>query len=445
MKLDVQINNFGKIHHANIKLRPFTIITGPNNAGKSFIIQALHGFFNSVDNNRVSKTLLDTNVLLQRFFKNFQIMFKDTDPALLDSAELMSAKLDALEQCLLNCDTNGYQIVTVITDYLASYSIFDLRQAYKSVIELAQQHPDFHLTFPNNELNQLVAILSDPIRNLERSIEMAFAKSLLCRFGIKTLGKLKNLTSPYEDLVSLSFDQFAHVQFNAKGHMVVELGNINHYPPLMNLTLLESPVYWKIKSLSNLKKSVKNKSYNNIPRHFYHLLHSLDAQRDSLTTDANILSLIENLTDELGGEIDFSADGDLCFKLANTYHEVPLSATSDGTVQLGMLALLLKHQVINKEGIVFIDAPEMNLHPKWQKLLVTTLYQLSKVGITVVMASHSINIIKACEELMFELNGAQLDNHFGLNQLNQHGLSVNDELPAMDKMTAIMSDLESMG
>ena len=49
MKTDLHIQNFGKVKSADIHLRPFTVIVGPNSSGKSFITKALYSIFHSMN------------------------------------------------------------------------------------------------------------------------------------------------------------------------------------------------------------------------------------------------------------------------------------------------------------------------------------------------------------------------------------------------------------
>jgi predicted ATPase len=62
-----------------------------------------------------------------------------------------------------------------------------------------------------------------------------------------------------------------------------------------------------------------------------------------------------------------------------------------------MIQALLKNNVISKGSFVFFDEPETNLHPAWQVVLTKVLIKLADSGVNVVMATHSLDIIKALE------------------------------------------------
>ncbi|MEW2639140.1 AAA family ATPase, partial [Vibrio cholerae] len=65
MKVDIDIQNFGKIHNAHIKVRPFTVIAGVNSSGKSFISRALYSFFNTVN---LDHFYIETNRLVDEVY-----------------------------------------------------------------------------------------------------------------------------------------------------------------------------------------------------------------------------------------------------------------------------------------------------------------------------------------------------------------------------------------
>ncbi|MER0307322.1 hypothetical protein ABRZ88_22760, partial [Vibrio vulnificus] len=45
----------------------------------------------------------------------------------------------------------------------------------------------------------------------------------------------------------------------------------------------------------------------------------------------------------------------------------------------------------------------VNLHPAWQKVLVDVLYRLSQSGVNIVMASHSVDMMKYIENIMLPM------------------------------------------
>ena len=94
-----------------------------------------------------------------------------------------------------------------------------------------------------------------------------------------------------------------------------------------------------------------------------------------------------------------------------------------------------------KGSFLFIDEPEVHLHPMWQKTLIETLYELSKNGVNIVIASHSIDIMKCIENIMERLPDNELSEHFGINQLNINGESVESSKNNLRQLSSIKVDL----
>lgn len=104
-----------------------------------------------------------------------------------------------------------------------------------------------------------------------------------------------------------------------------------------------------------------------------------------------------------------------------------------------MIALLLRKGAILPGTFLFIDEPEVHLHPSWQMIFVDILYKLSKRGVNVVIASHSIDIMKAIENIMESDDNQQ--THFGINQLSSDGTSVEVSESNFKRIASIKEDL----
>jgi predicted ATP-dependent endonuclease of OLD family len=76
-----------------------------------------------------------------------------------------------------------------------------------------------------------------------------------------------------------------------------------------------------------------------------------------------------------------------------------MSQTAEGIKKIGILSLLIKNGNLNKATILFIDEPETNLHPYAVFELVNVLFQLSKMGVHIFLATHSYYVIKQFEIL----------------------------------------------
>jgi predicted ATPase len=101
------------------------------------------------------------------------------------------------------------------------------------------------------------------------------------------------------------------------------------------------------------------------------------------------------------GEIQFDKQG-FIFKRDQTQYA--MSETAEGIKKLGLLQTLIRNRKIKQGTILFIDEPEVNLHPKAIVGLVEMLFHLARVGIQIYIATHSYFILKRFELFAREYN-----------------------------------------
>jgi len=142
-------------------------------------------------------------------------------------------------------------------------------------------------------------------------------------------------------------------------------------------------------------KQKENTRLTGIPKYFYDLDEAL-REHSKNENSTEIETLITKLEKELGGEFLFRSD-ELVFKNYQSKQEISKKLMSFGMVNLGIIHALLKNNVIKKGSYVFIDEPETNLHPDWQVLLMNTLIALAEKKINIIIASHSVDMLKPLE------------------------------------------------
>ena len=144
------------------------------------------------------------------------------------------------------------------------------------------------------------------------------------------------------------------------------------------------------------------------------------------TGDMAFPDVYERLTgsDVIGGKIAISETGDLSFHENGRSFSLPVTAM--GIANLGILALLIERKVLDEGSFLFIDEPEAHLHPAWQVIMAETLFELSRQGVNVVIATHSADILKWLEVHVkknpdderlvalnqFPVNGREIDEDF---------------------------------
>ncbi|OTQ54705.1 hypothetical protein B6C97_11485, partial [Gilliamella apis] len=257
----------------------------------------------------------------------------------------------------------------------------------------------------------LTNLAKNPEQNIAKSIEQDLRFELQENFQLSKLSQLVNYHNNKE--FSFDFEKLGtiSVQFNkekAQDQIAFQLNrsSIDEFQQLNNIVYIESPIFWKIRPALNLIKrnqlinrSIRSKFFQKellgIPKYFFDLSNLLEVNYTLSPIVSKFEKISSNLKSAIGGKFDISESGDIFFKEENCKNTAfSLYLTSTGTTNLGMLSLLLDKGIISDGSYLFIDEPEINLHPNWQKIMVECLLELSKLNVHVVIATHSIDMIK---------------------------------------------------
>jgi len=450
MRFDLSIKNLGKISDANIKIRPFTVIAGKNSSGKSFVTKSLYSIFNTINKDHLSDKAY-SNIYNLKFFS--EVLTRTTQRPSKQELALFSELLSSI-----------YALEEVIDQAFGAQTFSDQiikTHQLKEPIELVEAN----LLKAHNEIagkNKFVAIASyfdvlkeaikslkllieSPTDTLADEIDKDLSSTLKQNFQVSNLSELKNFHYPDRKNIEFDLDSLGKVKItNEKLSFELVKSSIDEIQKLHNVVYLESPVYWKIanalQDIQTNKKIRKPRQQNitltGVPKHFYDLKELIDTK-----TTAPSIELYQSLNTAIGGEITLSNTGALSYTEKDSKTEINLHNTALGITNLGIISLLLKKGILSKGSFLFIDEPEVHLHPSWQKTMVETLYALSKSGVNVVIASHSIDMMKCVENIMDGLPDAEVNEHFGINQLNSAGESVEESPYPLRQIAAIKADL----
>lgn len=157
--------------------------------------------------------------------------------------------------------------------------------------------------------------------------------------------------------------------------------------------------------------------------------------------DSPLIGKIENILD---GKIIMKGDH---FYLKTGWCEYNIFMVAEGLRKLGTLSYLIANDSLHEKSILFWDEPEANLNPRLIRQLATILVELSQHNIQIIIATHSLYLMKYFDHLIsnyrvtipaayFSLvrEGSRVIVERGerLNQLNTI-VSLNEELELYDK------------
>jgi hypothetical protein len=119
----------------------------------------------------------------------------------------------------------------------------------------------------------------------------------------------------------------------------------------------------------------------------------------------------------LGGDLVLE-DGDLVF-VREDGSRLESQLLAEGHRKLALLIYMLRYGVIERGSTLFWDEPEANLNPAAIRLLAEALHALAGQGVQVILATHSLFLLREFEILQLQAQGARRvpAHYFGLGLL----------------------------
>ena len=117
----------------------------------------------------------------------------------------------------------------------------------------------------------------------------------------------------------------------------------------------------------------------------------------------NIKNVFRHLEDVTGGgEVEMDKDGTIVFRRGK--ESFNMHQTAEGIKKIGILSRLMRNRRLTPTGgcMLFVDEPEVNLHPKAIVLFAEMLHEFAQSGIQVYLTTHSYFLLKRLEQLARE-------------------------------------------
>ena len=448
MKTDLHIQNFGKVKSADIHLRPFTVIVGPNSSGKSFITKALYSIFHSMNKD------FGTDFLISSVEDSFRwtYIIENRIPRISQKDILLYTELRSILSKLQFFINDINEDITILdTSRIASIInelYIPIQDSYAAIKDQLNTGVGSKFKAVESEMLFLEMNIKDIKRFVDEgeNVYISHFKSDLKQEFLENfqVSSLSTLYSQNEENI-FDFSNLGQIQLKNQTIDFYFRNSIAELQQLYNVVYLESPIYFKLKNalrgvrLSNA--SFRRKGFlNQVPKYFYDVDQLLEAKisGDLSNEFSAILNKIENC---IHGSLNIS-NGEISFVDKDRIDvEIPLNMVSSGISNLGLIGLLIKQNVLSKGSYLFIDEPEVNLHTAWQHDMLDVLVDLSKQGVMVVIATHSLDMIYRFEHVVSQEKQLVKKDHFSLNRLTQEGTSI----PSEGLITDIRRAKEDLG
>ena len=416
MSFKVTIKNFGKLTDATIRIGKFTVFAGSNNTGKSFVSKALYSIFSAMNENHV-KALLEPHLApLHSSLRRLGSISKDEHlRAMSDKVANLRKQINDISP---NNDANELDIVEEMfpSVYSSLKEIQDALPELKTVAESfikSRQNEDNggenferarHISFFSRDIERMIERMGRQINHLREIMEFSAGTLVAQGFSRKIeenftqnfqVELLSDLVGGGQDSAVFNIPDIVNIQIGAAMQWNVNWSGMHKMQQYSHVLYLESPSFWKIKNaLEYIRPRMQDST--GIPKYVYDMFDALRLSYPT-TADADTIGrdILDNLTSSIGGKLKVGETGDLFFDDGKGSY--PLSLAAMGIANLGMLALLIEKNLLDKNTFLFVDEPEAHLHPAWQVEMAEALFALAKGGVNVVIATHSADILKWLE------------------------------------------------
>ena len=484
----VVVQNMGPITKAELRLKPLTVFAGPNKTGKTFVSKALYSVFRALNDNHARVLFESHSENIEYAARNLRAMMPPSvrfhrvrhhshsgngDEARLgDFFPALKGRLRAIWEKASSMPPDWWleehsdevaKITADLTSKCEKLADF-YRENQAALIDAAQKREQGKLMEESQRTGSEgdpLARISEAAKELENALFELAGVSWAKEGSIVSIG----LSRAFYQRVTANFQ--TSVEFMPKGMEGLAsieidglpeftMGNIGvlynpcnlppeSSPPLRGRTpiFLEFPgAYWKLKdALESMRFDMPSRiprELDGVPQYFYDLAIMLKRKE---FPPSIFPKLHEHLEGVIDGKIVTSETGELLFQDKGVEIPLPMHNTAAGAVNLGMLSLLIEKARIDKNSIVFIDEPEINLHPEWQVKMAEALYELAREGVNIVIATHSIDILKRLE--IYAKEDSDAEELIAVNHFRKDGIVEDSNKPLESKISAVMEELSS--
>ncbi len=371
--MEIFIKNIGKVKEANIKIDGITVIAGENDTGKSTISKSLFTVFNSFYNIDKKITEQQKDIIKFTIARNFPY------------------NLELVKSITLN-DIFGdtFNINQLVNDIIKNFEIYkyDDINLKNKIVENFKKY-DLNLT-KDDDINEIIEkikeILNIPNAETEKSI---INKNLNVEFN----KQINNIFSDEEGIIEIKIK-------DKKIKLEIFENEIKNIEKTCEISINTEALYLDDPFI------IDNNFYDNNPsNHTEFLRYRLFSKIEDKTNNIGkiiITKKLENIYKKLnnvcsGNIIESNKNtNDFSYKLNNK--ELDIKNLSAGLKTFVILKTLLEKGILEENGIIILDEPEIHLHPAWQVIFAELIVLIQKeFNMHILLNTHSPYFLNAIE------------------------------------------------
>lgn len=371
--MNLELENVGKIGHANIELNGITVIAGENNAGKSTIGKML--------------------------FCVFHAFYKIERQIKVERAKAISRVLNSYYREAANRYTIRFNTLNLSKQIVEQQEKFmnDRQLLEKKIVNFyVGMDQNFQQHIEKEELEKVVDKIYTflKLENVEIQ-KIILRKRLEAEFGMK-VAHLNNVEKRAHIKVEIKENIIDFSVIHNKDISISNYMNLNK-----EIIYMDDPFI-----LDDLKNLRWHSFPNNEFEHRQDLLQKLaiDQKNDEFSVIdevivqqkiENILNIIQNVCD---GSLVSDETNTFVYKTDRLNGSLDMVNLSTGMKNFIILQRLLQNGNIDENGIIILDEPEIHLHPEWQLRFAEIIVLLQKeFNMNILLNTHSPYFLNAIE------------------------------------------------
>ena len=370
--MEIFIKNIGKVKEANIKIAGITVIAGENDTGKSTISKSLFTVFNSFYNIDKKISEQQKDIIKFTIAKNFS-----------DNLEFIKSIV------FKNNFEDTFNINQLVNEIIENSEIYKYNEVNlkNKVVEYSQK---YNLNFTKDEdINEITEkikeILNIPNAETEKSI---LNKNLNVEFN----KQINNIFSDEEGIIEIKIK-------DKKIKIEIFENEIKNIEKTCEISINTEALYLDDPFI------IDSNFYNNLSNHKEFLRYKLFSEIEDKTNNIGkiiITKKLENIYKKLnsicsGYMIESNKNtNDFSYRFNNK--ELDIKNLSAGLKTFVILKTLLEKGILEENGVIILDEPEIHLHPAWQIIFAELIVLIQKeFNMHILLNTHSPYFLNAIE------------------------------------------------
>ena len=369
--MEIVVKNIGKVKEANIKINGITVIAGENDTGKSTISKALFTVFNSFYN-------INDKVKQQRKRSIENIITKHT-----------VNEIDFDENFFNTFFKNSNSINLIANTIIENFATY-IKDNNKLKNEILNYFKNFDLKLKNSTIEDISQKIGVILNISNKEIESSI---LTDNLNNEFNGQINNIFINEKGIIEIKLKN-KQLKFIISNDKVEDIEKTSETIITSEAVYLDDPFI--------IDKNFDNEKISN---HKIFLVNKLFYDDESTNNNVEKIAIskkLENIYNRLnivcpGNMVESNKNtNDFSYRFNNK--ELDIKNLSAGLKTFVILKTLLEKGILEENGVIILDEPEIHLHPAWQVIFAELIVLIQKeFNMHILLNTHSPYFLNAIE------------------------------------------------